>query len=402
MTGKIIKTLVFLGLAQTVSAQDVIVKRDGSTILSKVLEVNTADIKYKKFSNQNGPTYTINISDVMVINYENGEKDTFNSSSTNTTPTSSAVAANPAPTPVVDYAALAEENLPLIREFNSHDVKYLDKDTSKKAGALICTLGIKEGSIVETPELKANFSMKKRFDKSKSSRIGEIYDKETLTEHSGPYMLAVSLKNKTSKTIYVDLGTSYFIYGEKSIPYFIPTSTTTTTGSTSGGTVNMGSVAGALSVGGTLGTLAGGVNVGGASSSSTSTTTYSQRVISIPPMASVSLAPQSFYHIEMSYFEFFMEKGMVTRKKNSDQIRFEDLKRGEKINLPQVADITSLSVHISYAFDEMISQPHNMRIDFYLRQVLGIQFWDLNPWNSIDYSKCPLIYLDSNPITIWK
>ena len=48
-----------------VEAQDVIVKRDGSTILAKVLEMNQDNIKYKKFSNQNGPTYTINLSDVM-------------------------------------------------------------------------------------------------------------------------------------------------------------------------------------------------------------------------------------------------------------------------------------------------------------------------------------------------
>ena len=39
-----------------VAAQDVVVKKDGSTILAKVLEVNQDNIKYKKFSNQNGPT----------------------------------------------------------------------------------------------------------------------------------------------------------------------------------------------------------------------------------------------------------------------------------------------------------------------------------------------------------
>lgn len=46
-----------LAVVQMATAQDVIVKRDGSTIISKVLEVNTGDIKYKKFSNQGGPTY---------------------------------------------------------------------------------------------------------------------------------------------------------------------------------------------------------------------------------------------------------------------------------------------------------------------------------------------------------
>ena len=74
------KILFFMLLicSANISAQDVIVKKDGSTIISKVLEVTIADIKYKKFSNQNGPTYTISKSDVMAINYENGEKDVFN------------------------------------------------------------------------------------------------------------------------------------------------------------------------------------------------------------------------------------------------------------------------------------------------------------------------------------
>lgn len=73
------KVLLFLMLlsATSVFAQDVIVKKDGSTILSKVVEIGSAEVKYKKFSNQNGPTYTISKTDIQAINYENGEKDTF-------------------------------------------------------------------------------------------------------------------------------------------------------------------------------------------------------------------------------------------------------------------------------------------------------------------------------------
>ena len=61
------------------SAQDVIVKNDGSTILSKVLEITSTEVKYKKFSNLEGPTYSLTKTDVQAINYENGEKDTFTS-----------------------------------------------------------------------------------------------------------------------------------------------------------------------------------------------------------------------------------------------------------------------------------------------------------------------------------
>ena len=37
-------------------SQDVILKKDNTTILSKVLEVTSTEIKYKKWSNQDGPT----------------------------------------------------------------------------------------------------------------------------------------------------------------------------------------------------------------------------------------------------------------------------------------------------------------------------------------------------------
>lgn len=63
-------------------AQDVIVKKDGTTIMSKVLEIGDSEIKYKKYSNQNGPTYTIKKVEIFSINYENGEKERFEDSNT--------------------------------------------------------------------------------------------------------------------------------------------------------------------------------------------------------------------------------------------------------------------------------------------------------------------------------
>lgn len=74
--------LVFLFLlcSASVSAQDVIVKKDGSTILSKVIEIGTSEVKYKKYTNQNGPTYSISKSEIQTINYENGEREDFSQS----------------------------------------------------------------------------------------------------------------------------------------------------------------------------------------------------------------------------------------------------------------------------------------------------------------------------------
>jgi hypothetical protein len=58
-------------------SQDVLTKKSGEDIQAKVLEVTSSEIKYKKFDNLNGPTFTILKSDILMIRYENGTKDLF-------------------------------------------------------------------------------------------------------------------------------------------------------------------------------------------------------------------------------------------------------------------------------------------------------------------------------------
>ncbi len=59
-------------------SQDLIIKKTSEDIQAKVIEVTTNEIKYKKFDNQNGVTYSILKTDVLMIRYENGSKDIFN------------------------------------------------------------------------------------------------------------------------------------------------------------------------------------------------------------------------------------------------------------------------------------------------------------------------------------
>jgi hypothetical protein len=61
--------------------QDMITKNNGEDIKCKVLEVGKEDVKYKKHSNLKGPTYTLSKSEILIIRYENGEKDIFNNNS---------------------------------------------------------------------------------------------------------------------------------------------------------------------------------------------------------------------------------------------------------------------------------------------------------------------------------
>lgn len=70
--------LLFIIIGVQLSAQDYIMLLNGDEIKSKVLEINNDNIKYKKYSNLNGPTYTINKSEIFLIKYQSGDKDIFN------------------------------------------------------------------------------------------------------------------------------------------------------------------------------------------------------------------------------------------------------------------------------------------------------------------------------------
>lgn len=58
-------------------AQDILVSKSGEKTKVKVLEIAPDKISYKKYGNENGPTYTVNKFDVTSIIYENGESEDF-------------------------------------------------------------------------------------------------------------------------------------------------------------------------------------------------------------------------------------------------------------------------------------------------------------------------------------
>lgn len=84
-----IRTLIlclFLCVASAF-AKDVITKTDGSKIDAKVEEITETVIKYRKATNPSGPVYTIPLSTVATIHYENGSVDKFSEKkSTSTNP----------------------------------------------------------------------------------------------------------------------------------------------------------------------------------------------------------------------------------------------------------------------------------------------------------------------------
>ncbi len=64
-------------MSKNINAQDKIFLKSGDKIEAKITEVNIDNIKYKNFSNLNGPVFTIPKKDINKVVYENGESDIF-------------------------------------------------------------------------------------------------------------------------------------------------------------------------------------------------------------------------------------------------------------------------------------------------------------------------------------
>lgn len=76
---RIFKTIIVLAFLTTNSlfSQDIIELNNGDDIKVKVTEILKNEVKYKKFTNIEGPTYSIEKRKVLMIRYANGEKDIF-------------------------------------------------------------------------------------------------------------------------------------------------------------------------------------------------------------------------------------------------------------------------------------------------------------------------------------
>ena len=76
---KLLISFFILFSVQNLSSQDIIILKNTEEISSRIIEITDTHVKYKKYSNLDGPIYNIIKTDVFMIKYENGEKEVFTS-----------------------------------------------------------------------------------------------------------------------------------------------------------------------------------------------------------------------------------------------------------------------------------------------------------------------------------
>lgn len=361
------------------SAQDLIVKKDGSVIQAKVTKIGTSEVEYKKWSNQDGPQYSIAVADILAINYQNGEKETFENASAGSSQAAKSEADGQQSILQVKPEDLSPEakaaNDALIAKYNAPVELDITKKQKKKIGkktrSASAIYGIKNNSIITNDDIEIGFVTGHLVQMKKTEPAKWIEGNGILNQ-----AILLRVRNKTNRTLYIDLGNSFFISMGQATCYYVPSSTTTTHGASRGGSVNLGAVTGALGIGGVAGALANGINVGGGSTNSTTSTTYSQRVISLPPMSSVNLPPQYFYGKE----ERTVTKGLLQDKYSTDNImriafpkdsEKGPMRFGDRYSYTGDNSPLQFSCVIAYSTDETCLSTKSITSFLYLRELIG-------------------------------
>ncbi len=192
----------------------------------------------------------------------------------------------------------------------------------------------------------------------------------TYIENDGRFYEAcmnVRIRNKSDRTIYIDLGNTFLTVNDESRCYYTPSSTSVTEGKSSGVGVNLGLV-----------------NVGGGTSSAQTTTTFTQRVIALPPMSAKNLELKQLIVAPVPEMAIFCDifENFISPRCQLDATQYPRVPEGQTWTFGPDDNTLRFSVMVACSFDESCAEPFTLRHGYYVDRTacyknrLGLKCWD--------------------------
>lgn len=144
-------------------AQDLIVRTDSTRIEARVTEVSPETVRYKRFSNPDGPTYVLPVAGIDYIRYANGETDRFRQPAA-PAPAPDAPVAAPTPASATSSDPAAPAALPVQYELKRYAVgDYYDFNGVKGVVCKVTEDGL-HGMVVSLDEVMIPWSVFRKPD----------------------------------------------------------------------------------------------------------------------------------------------------------------------------------------------------------------------------------------------
>lgn len=356
------------------SSQDMIVTNEGTALKVYNLEVSSNSVFYQLEDKSDAPIQKMMKSDILIIKKADGTKLDFSAPTQPTAPAATPAASQSGVTKVTVENLSAEAkaaNEALIAKYNqNYDTNVGEIKKSSNAGWAYGRLGVTNKSVLGNEDIAINIETGYAWG-------GDQLKLHNLFEYSSPDNVGIqfSISNKTDNTIYIDLGNTFYVSMGQSFPYYVPVSTTTSSGSSSGAGVNAGAIAGALGIGGGLATLAGGINIGGGKSNATTTTTFSQRVIALPPHSTHTLEPCFMFGDELRTicqgFSLRRVSGFHVCAANFNEENGGRMAEYDVYSYSEQSSPLQLSFVTAYSKTENFSSSCSIQAGLYLKEMYG-------------------------------
>lgn len=386
--------LTFLFSALLLSAQDIIVKNSGETIKAYNLEASGTSVFFQLSAEPDAPLQKLPKTEILVVRKADGTKLDF-------------VAPAPQPAAQQQQTATAQnkpvkltldmlseeekaENERLIKQYNEPVLFQVTKDDY--ASFAMSSFNPKYNSIMSNKDI--SISLVTGFMTEASRRAPSTFHEVDICKGFSWYTdlgeaVCISITNKTDQTIYVDLGNSMLVAQGRSVPFYVPQTTTTSNTSVGGGSVNLGALTGS--------SLLGGFSVGGSNASSTVNTVFSQRVIAIGPYGTVQTPAVIAWGTPTETRELVpgMAWGQIYTNGfgNYCHLRLyipkNSLRCGQVINFNEENAPLNISAYVTYSYTEDCAQEKTLPIHYYLKNLIG---WDVNKFKGkyfIEFVKFP-------------
>lgn len=342
--------LLALLAAVPLFAQDIIVRRDGSVVQSKIVEVSSSEIKYKKLSKPDGPIFVLKTSEIISINYADGEVERYDQVAEPTPQTASAPKGTPEEPLFIEVGPDAN-NLRLLEKYNWPRVRSLKNGASGRAVQKYhYKFGFTKNSVLSSADLEIAFER------------GEWYPLYSNTTPSFEY--SIKITNKTDKPLYIDLSKSFRINPDGS-------SRTYYDGSKQTSVTNAGSTGIGIHLGH-------GISIGGGGTSATTTTYFNERFLVIPPHSNGYLATlkRTENTIIAHGEEFYRGAIRYTLPR--------EVMKGEVRNYSESDSPGFIRYTITYSKEPDFSTYSELKMNLFIQQVLGLGYYEMQ----YDHDNC--------------